>query len=85
MQPCIIFVFILFYLINLLCVYFYYKLILINKFIRHNQVNDPSYDIKYLDWYWSLIFFNYIFIYHSWIFVKYIYKIIHDLFNLMYV
>jgi hypothetical protein len=29
----------------------YYKLILINKFTKHNQVNNPYCDIKYLDLY----------------------------------
>jgi hypothetical protein len=43
-------------------VYFYFKLILINKIIKHKQVNDPYYDIKYLDLYLSLNFFNFIFV-----------------------
>jgi hypothetical protein len=38
------------------CVDFYYKLILINKFIKHNWVNDSGCDIKYLNLYLSLIF-----------------------------
>ena len=45
------------------CFDFYYKLILINKFIEHNQVSDPYYDIKYLNLYLFLNFSNYIFIY----------------------
>jgi hypothetical protein len=39
MQPCI------FYSINFICVDFYYKLTLIKKIVKCNQV----YDIKYLD------------------------------------
>ena len=46
-----------------MCVDLYYKLILINKFIEHNQVNDLYYDIKYLDLHLFLNFSNYIFIY----------------------
>jgi hypothetical protein len=34
-----------------MCVDFYFKLILINKFIKHNQVNHLYCDIKYLDIY----------------------------------
>ena len=46
------------------CVDFYYKLILINKFIKYNKFNDPCCDIKYIDIYLSLNFSKYIFIYH---------------------
>jgi len=46
------------------CVDFYYKLILVNKFIEHNQVNNPYCNIKYLDLHLALNFFNYVFIYH---------------------
>jgi hypothetical protein len=35
---------------------FYYKLILINKFIKHNQENDSCCDIKYIDLYLFLNF-----------------------------
>ena len=28
---------------------FYYNLVLINKFIEHNQINDSCCDIKYLN------------------------------------
>ena len=33
---------------------FYYKIILINKFIKYNQINDPCFDIKYIGLYLSL-------------------------------
>jgi hypothetical protein len=37
------------------------KIILINKFSKHNQVNVPSFDIKYLDLHPSLDFSSFIF------------------------
>ena len=52
-----------------MCVHLYYKLIFINKFIKHNQVNDLNCDIKYLDLYWFLDFSNYVFIYHYFFFI----------------
>jgi hypothetical protein len=61
--------FILFYSINFMCVHLYYKLIFINKFIKHNQINDLNCDIKYLDLYWFLVFSNYVFIYHYFFFI----------------
>ena len=36
----------------------YFNLILINRFIKHNQVNYSYYNIKYLDLYLSLSFSN---------------------------
>ena len=62
MQPCIIYFF-FFLLLNKSYVYvnFYFKLILINKFVKHNQVNYPYCDIKYLDLLLSLIFFQFCF------------------------
>jgi hypothetical protein len=61
-QPCIIYFF-FFILLNKSYVYvnFYFKLILINKFVKHNQVNYPYCDIKYLDLLLSLIFFQFCF------------------------
>jgi hypothetical protein len=38
---------------------FCYGLIFINKFIKHNHINDPYYDIKYPDLYPSLNFFQF--------------------------
>ena len=32
-----------------MCVDLYYKLILINKFIKHNQLNNLYCDIKYIN------------------------------------
>ena len=42
---------------------FYYKLILINKFIKHNRVNVSCCAIKYLDLYLFLDFCTFVFIY----------------------
>ena len=56
------YVFFLSYSINLMCINFYFKLILIKKIIKHNQVNDSYCDIKYLDLHLSLSFFNYFFV-----------------------
>jgi hypothetical protein len=47
-------IYFLFYLINFVCVDFYYRLILIKKIVKYNQVYDPCYDIKYLDLHWFL-------------------------------
>ena len=60
MQLCIIF-----FLFNkfYVCVNFYYKFILINKFIKHNQINDPCCNIKYIDLYLCLSFSSFVFIY----------------------
>jgi len=41
-----------------MCVGFYYKLILIEEFIKHDQVNYPYCDVRYLDLYFSLGFLN---------------------------
>jgi len=42
---------------------FYYRLISVNKFTKYNKVNEPCYNIKYLDLYLFLNFstcvFNY--------------------------
>ena len=53
---------------------FYYKLILINKFIKQNRVNDLYCAIKYLDLYLSLNFYNFIFIYHQFRFSIELYR-----------
>ena len=39
------------------------KIILINKFSKHNRVNVTSYEIKYIDLYLSLNFLFWIIIY----------------------
>jgi len=60
----------LFYSINLICVSISIiiclnkKIILINKFNKHNRINIPSFKIKYLDLYLSLDFSSSIFKYH---------------------
>jgi len=45
-----------FYSIIFMYIDFYYKLIFINKFIKHNQINEPYCNIKYLDLFCPLIF-----------------------------
>ena len=60
---------------------FYYKLILINKFIKHNQENDSCCDIKYIDLYLFLNFLIlFLFIVNDFFF-SFIYTIVPDLFN----
>ena len=54
-------VFLLFYSINFTCVDFCYGLIFINKFMKHNHVNDSYCNIKYIDLYLSLNFFSFSF------------------------
>jgi hypothetical protein len=60
----------LFYLINLICIYISIivclnkKIILINIFRKYNQINILSFKIKYLDLYMSLDFISFIFTYH---------------------
>jgi hypothetical protein len=62
--------------INFMCVgfyykfymFFYYKFILIEKFIKHDQINYPCCDAKYLDFYFSFGFLIFIFVYCWWIF-----------------
>jgi hypothetical protein len=51
--------FLLFILSNksYVCVDFYLQLNLINKFIKHNQLNYPHYNIKYLHLYLFISFF----------------------------
>ena len=49
--------------INFMCVSFYYKLILIEKFIKHDQVNYLCCDVRYLYLYFSLGFLNSSFFY----------------------
>jgi len=44
------------------------KIILINKFNKHNQVNFLSFKIKYINLYMSLDFFIFIFSYCLWLF-----------------
>ena len=39
-----------------ICVDFCYKLISINKFIRHGRVNNPYYNVKYLNLYLFISF-----------------------------
>jgi hypothetical protein len=59
----------LFYSINLICISIFIiiclnkKIILINKFSKHNRVNVPSSEIKYLDLHLSLNFSTFIFKY----------------------
>ena len=55
--------FLLLYSINFVSINFYYKLILINIFIKHNQLNNPYYTIKYLNLYLFFNFCNFNFIY----------------------
>jgi len=70
----------------------YYKFIFINKLMRHNQVNDRCYEIKYLYLLWYLIFFNYVFIYCWLVFfnlftqwlVFYLIKCVYKFFNLYF-
>jgi hypothetical protein len=69
----IFFPFILFNKIHMF-VNFYYKLILINKFIKHNRVNDPCCAIKYLDLYLAFNYCNFIFL----IINLFFYQIMHD-------
>ena len=38
-------------------VFFYYKFILIDKFIKHNRANHMSYDVKYFDFH---LLFNFL-------------------------
>ena len=45
-------------------VFFYYKFILTKKFIKHDQVNYSFCNVRYLDLYFSLGFFNLIFYYY---------------------
>jgi len=44
---------------------FYYKLILINKLIKQNRVNNLYCTIKYLNLYLSFNFYNFVFIYRQ--------------------
>ena len=48
----------------------YYKVVLINKFIKYNQVNDMCGAIKYLDLYLYFNFHNFIFIYYQIFFIE---------------
>ena len=63
-----------------MCVNMYYKLIFINKFIRHNRVNDSCCNIKYL--YITILIFLIMF-YLSLItfFFSFIYRIVSGLFT----
>ena len=70
MKPCIIFLKLLFNKFYVyVCfyykfyVFFYYKFILIEEFIKYNQVNYPYCDVRYLDLYFSLDFLNFILVY----------------------
>jgi hypothetical protein len=56
-----------FILFNKLYVYinFYYKINLINKFIKHNRINDLCCAIKYLDLYLFFYFWNFVFTYYQ--------------------
>jgi hypothetical protein len=62
--------FLLLYSINFVSVNFYYKLILINIFIKHNQLNNPYYTIKYLNLYLFFNFCNFNFIYRKFFFLS---------------
>ena len=65
-----------------MCVDFYYKLVLINKFIKYNQVNDLCCDFKYLDLHLSLNFLNmFLFIIDELFIYLFIYTMVHGLFN----
>jgi hypothetical protein len=65
-----------------MCVDFYYKLILINKFTKHNLINNLCCDIKYFDLYLSLNFFQLrTFLFFSDDFYLFIYTVVYDLFN----
>jgi hypothetical protein len=64
---------------------------LINKFIKHNQVNYPCCDMNYLDLHLSLSFFNFVFIYCWWVFFFHFFMLclliclircVHDFFEL---
>jgi len=57
---------------------FYYKLILINKFIKHNRVNALCCAIKYLNLYLSLDFCTFVFIYPHFFLFNYYDLIIQD-------
>ena len=46
-----------------MCVGFYYKFILIEEFIKHDHVNYPCCDVRYLDLHFSLGYLNFIFVY----------------------
>ena len=68
---------------NYVCVDFYYRLILVNKFIKYNQVNDPCFNIKYLIYICFSIFpLAFLIIGNDFIF-SFIYTIVCDLFNSM--
>ena len=43
--------------------FFYYKFILIEELIKHDQVNYPYCDVRYPDLYFFLGFLNFIFVY----------------------
>jgi len=68
---------------------FYYKIILINKFIKYNQINDPCFDIKYIGLYLSLYSSNFFFIVNDFFihlftqwFLIYLNGCIHKFFDL---
>jgi hypothetical protein len=64
---------------------------MINKFIKHNRINYPCWDIKYLDLYFSFSFFSFIFIYCWWFFFHifaqwvliYLIRCVHKFFDLL--
>jgi len=67
---------------------FYYKIILINKFIKYNQIDGPCFDIKYIDLYLSLYSSNlfivndfFIHLFTQW-FLIYLNKCVHKFFDL---
>ena len=73
-----------------MCVDFYYKLILINKFTKHNWVNNLCCDIKYFDLYLSLNVFQlhsyfsvmtFIYLFLQW-FMIYLIRNMHKFFDL---
>jgi hypothetical protein len=70
--------FLLFYLINLICVSIFIivwlnkKIILIKKFNKYNRVNVKSYEIKYFNLHSSLLIFPvFIFSHYLWFFFTY--------------
>jgi hypothetical protein len=80
----------LFYSINLICISISIiiclnkKIILINKFSIHNQVNVLACKIKYLDLHSSFNFSIFIFSYRLWFFFHLLTCIVVNLFNYMY-
>jgi hypothetical protein len=62
-------------------VFFYYKFIFTEEFIKHNQVNYPCYNVRYLDLYFLLGFLNFIFFIVDDFFYSLLYTMVIGLFN----